>query len=58
MSIYDDKLYQDKNVLEEMFLKGMTSKEIAKELHVSYKLINVWLVKHGLIVRTPEMKFP
>jgi len=58
MSIYDDKLYQDRNVLEPMFLKGMTSKEIAKELHVSYKLINVWLVKFGLITRTPEMKFP
>ena len=58
MSIYDDKLYQDRNVLEPMFRKGMTSKEIAKELHVSYKLINVWLVKFGLVTRTPEMKFP
>ncbi len=58
MSIYDEKLYQDRNVLEPMFLKGMTSKEIAKELHVSYKLINVWLVKFNLVKRTPEMKFP
>lgn len=58
MSIYDEKLYQDRNVLEPMFRKGMTPKEIAKELHVSYKLINVWLIKFGLIERTPETKVP
>ena len=58
MSHYDDRLYQDRNVLEPMFLKGMTSKQIAKELHVSYKLINLWLIKMNLIKRTPEIELP
>jgi orotate phosphoribosyltransferase-like protein len=58
MSNYDERLYQDRNVLEPMFLKGMTSKQIAKELHVSYKLINLWLIKMNLIKRTPEIQLP
>ena len=58
MSNYDERLYQDRNVLEPMFLKGMTSKQIAKELHVSYKLINLWLIKMNLIKRTPEIELP
>ena len=58
MSIYDEKLYQQKAVLEKMIQEGLSAKQISKELHVSYKLINLWLVKHGLAVRTPEMKFP
>jgi hypothetical protein len=58
MSHYDDKLHQDRNVLEPMFLKGLTSKQIGKELHISYKLVNVWLIKFGLIRRTPETELP
>ena len=58
MSFYDEKAYQDKNVLENMLLQGLSAKQIAKELHISYKLVNLWLVKHNLITRTPEMSFP
>jgi hypothetical protein len=58
MSHYDDKLHQDRNVLEPMFLKGLTPKQIGKELHISYKLVNVWLIKFNLIRRTPETELP
>jgi DNA-binding NarL/FixJ family response regulator len=58
MSHYDDKLHQDRNVLEPLFLKGLTSKQIGKELHISYKLVNVWLINFGLIKRTPEIELP
>jgi DNA-directed RNA polymerase specialized sigma subunit len=58
MSHYDDKLHQDRNVLEPMFLKGLSSKQIGKELHISYKLVNYWLIKYGLIIRTPETELP
>ena len=58
MSNYDERLYQDRNVLEPMFLKGLTSKQIAKELHISYKLVNLWLIKMNLIKRTPEIELP
>lgn len=58
MSFYDERTYQDKNVLENMLLQGLSAKQIAKELHVSYKLINLWLVKHNLVIRNSEMTFP
>jgi transposase len=58
MSFYDERTYQDKNVLENMLLQGLSAKQIAKELHVSYKLINLWLVKHNLVIRSSEMTFP
>jgi DNA-directed RNA polymerase specialized sigma subunit len=58
MSHYDDKLHQDRNVLEPMFLKGLTSKQIGKELHISYKLVNYWLIHFNLIKRTPEIELP
>ena len=58
MSNYDERLYQDRNVLEPMFLKGLTSKQIAKELHISYKLVNYWLIQFNLIKRTPEIELP
>jgi transposase len=58
MSIYDERTYQQKAVLEKMIQEGLSAKQIAKILHISYKLVNVWLVKHDLVTRTPEMKFP
>jgi len=35
-------------------LQTKTTRTISKEQHVSYKLINVWALKFGLIRRTPE----
>ena len=52
------KLYESKEFLEGRIANGWDAKQIGNYCHVSYKLINVWLVKHGLVVRTPEMKFP
>ena len=58
MSIYDERTYQQKAVLEKMIEAGLSAKQIAKTLHISYKLVNLWLVRHGLVTRTPEMLFP
>jgi hypothetical protein len=53
------KLYQDRNWLVNEYLTlQKTPKQIAKSVHVSYKLINRWLIDHGLIERTPETKVP
>lgn len=58
MSIYDQRTYQQKAVVEKMIQDGLSVKQIANSLHISYKLVNLWMVKHGLATRTPEMKFP
>jgi hypothetical protein len=58
MSFYDERAYQNKDILEKMFLEGLSSKQIAKQLHISYKLVNLWLVKHNLVIRSSEMTFP
>jgi transposase len=58
MSIYDQRTYQQKAVLEKMLEDGLSVKQMAKTLHISYKLVNLWLVKHNLTKRTPEMLFP
>lgn len=58
MSFYDERAYQNKDILEKMFLQGLSSKQIAKQLHISYKLVNLWLVKHNLVTRNSEMQFP
>jgi len=58
MSFYDERAYQNKDILEKMFLQGLSSKQIAKQLHISYKLVNLWLVKHNLVTRNSEMSFP
>jgi DNA-binding NarL/FixJ family response regulator len=58
MSFYDERTYQQKAVLEKMIQDGLSVKQIANSLHISYKLVNLWLVNHGLATRTPEMKFP
>jgi hypothetical protein len=57
MDKHFDKLYEDKEWLSEQ-LKTKTTKEISKEVRVSYKLINVWAVKHNLIRRTPDLALP
>ncbi len=51
------KYYQDKTWLAEQ-LQTKTVRQIAKDMHVSYKLINKWGVVHGLIRYTPELQLP
>jgi hypothetical protein len=57
MDKHFDKLYEDKAWLSEQ-LKTKTTKEISKEVRVSYKLINAWAVTHNLIRRTPDLSLP
>jgi hypothetical protein len=52
------KYYESKEFLQDCLNEGMSAKQIGNYCNVSYKLINVWLVKHDLVTRTPEMKFP
>ena len=52
------KHYESKEYLEKCMNAKMSSKDIAKENKVSYKLINAWLVKHSLIKHTPEIRLP
>jgi transposase len=58
MSIYDQRTYQNKNVLENLLKDGLSVKQMSNHFHISYKLVNLWLIKHGLIVRTPEINLP
>ena len=51
------KSYQDKEWLAAQ-LQTKTVRQIAKEKHVSYKLINKWGLTHGLIKSHPELKLP
>ncbi len=51
------KQYQDKTWLAEQ-LQTKTVRQIAKDLHVSYKLINKWGLVHGLIRSTPDLQLP
>lgn len=51
------KLYQDKEWLE-LQLQTNTVRQIAKDMHVSYKLINKWGLTHGLIRNTPDLMLP
>jgi hypothetical protein len=53
----DKSFYQEKEKLELLF-KTMSSRQIANHLHISYKLVNLWLIKHNLITRTPSTKVP
>jgi transposase len=57
MDKHFDKLYEDKAWLSEQ-LKTKTTREVAKDIGVSYKLINVWAVTHNLIRRTPDLVLP
>lgn len=46
------KKYQDRDYLyNEYVTKNRSSKDIGKELHVSYKLIELWLAKFDIGVR-------
>jgi DNA-binding NarL/FixJ family response regulator len=49
------KLHQDKNYLQTKINEGFTSKDIGKELRVSYKLVEIYLRKYG-IGHTPKNK--
>lgn len=51
------KNYQDKTWLAEQ-LQTKTVRQIAKDMHVSYKLINKWALTHGLIKSTPDLMLP
>lgn len=43
------KLHQDEQFLRKRFEHGdITSKNLSKELHVSYKLIEIYLEKYGI----------
>ena len=57
MDKHFDKLYEDKAWLSEQ-LKTKTTREVAKDIGVSYKLINIWAVNHNLIKRTPDLVLP
>lgn len=53
------KKYEDRDYLyNEYVTNSRSSKNIAKDLHVSYKLINLWLLKFGLVKSTPELLLP
>ena len=54
----DLKEYQNKDVLAAHYSNGLTAKQIANLYNVSYKLINVWAIKFGLISRTPDVRTP
>ncbi len=46
------KFYQDRNWLANEYLTlQKTSKEIAKDLHISYKLVEIWLKNFDIPVR-------
>ena len=51
------KEYQDKTWLAEQ-LETKTVRQIAKEKHISYKLVNKWALVHGLIRSTPDLQLP
>lgn len=52
------KHYESKEYLEKCIAAKMTSNEIANQNRVSYKLVNAWLIKHGLLRNTPEIRLP
>jgi transposase len=46
------KKYQDRDYLyNEYVTKNRSSKDIGKELHVSYKLVDLWLTKFDIEIR-------
>jgi len=52
------KHYESKEYLASCIAAQMTSKEIAKQNKISYKLVNAWLIKHGLLRNTPNVRLP
>lgn len=54
-----EKLYENKEWLEQKFVKEqMSARTIGNMLNVSYKLINLWLVKHDIIRLSKELPLP
>lgn len=51
------KSYQDESWLSEE-LKTKTVRQIAKEKHISYKLVNKYALTFGLIKNSPELQLP
>lgn len=46
------KFYQDKDWLTNQYVTlNKTSKQIGKDLHISYKLVEIWLRNFGIKVR-------
>ena len=46
------KKYQDRDYLyNEYVTKNRSSKDIGKELHISYKLVEIWLSSFGIQIR-------
>jgi hypothetical protein len=52
------KHYESKEYLEACIAAQMNSKEIGNQNKVSYKLVNAWLIKHGLLRNTPNVRLP
>jgi hypothetical protein len=52
------KYYESKEYLQDELANGKSAREIANENNVSYKLINQWLLNHGLITRSEELRLP
>jgi transposase len=47
-----ERKFEDRNYLyNEYITKDRSSKEIAKDLHVSYKLIELWLAKFDIPIK-------
>jgi hypothetical protein len=47
-----EKKYQDQGWLSEQYIVlNRSSKDIAKELHVSYKLVEIWLKSFNIAIR-------
>ena len=42
------KLHQNEEFLRKAIEQGLTSRDIAKEFNVSYKLIEIYLRKYGI----------
>ena len=46
------KKYEDRDYLyNEYVTKNRSSKDIGKELHISYKLVELWLTKFDIAIR-------
>jgi len=52
------KHYESKEYLEACVAAKMTSKDIANQNKISYKLVNTWLIQHGLLRNTPNVRLP
>lgn len=44
----EQKLHQNKDYLQNKIGEGFTSKDIGKELRVSYKLVEIYLRKYNI----------